>query len=451
LLFSYLSKTGTKVSVPTVGTKTCGQLQSMADDKALFPDECGQIQTVVLKTSDPCGCKEYGGGECESPAFSNNQKCNLCGGDKIIGDSDFIIPAGILTGAACIDVFDDNKYGAFASVCSQAQEIVQKYCKCTTLGKGVKQCIPLESDYCDMDDRCCAGSCKYLKSKGGFRCTERPGDEPPPNSAPGKPSSQCFSGDMKVQVEGIGSVKLQDINIGDNVLTARGKYETVYSFGHRNEYIMADYLQIRLEGKNEVLELSKEHMVFVKEGHAVPAATLKVGDSLQLLSHTSNDESAARIQSLKTVRRQGMYAPFTKSGTIVVNGVLASTFVGLQPTSEYLSLGSDQSAIAIPVSQQWLAHVFETPHRLAYRLGFVKEQYTRNGISIWVNLPFHFSKWLVRQNAMIMIMILIPSIGILSFLWCLEQHMLTTIVALSVILILKGMKRPSKHQGSVNQ
>jgi hypothetical protein len=95
-----------------------------------------------------------------------------------IGDPDRIIPTGILQGTKCIDAFDDGKYGALATVCGQAQNLIQSYCRCVAPGVYVKPCIPLESEYCDKSDssdRCCAGSCKYLKSKGGVSFTERPG------------------------------------------------------------------------------------------------------------------------------------------------------------------------------------------------------------------------------------------------------------------------------------
>merc|ERR1712232_702264 len=54
----------------------------------------------------------------------------------------------------------------------------------------------------------------------------------------------------------------------------------------------------------------------------------------------------------------GLYAPFTPSGTIMVNNVLVSSFIDLQlPTST--------------TTMQWLAHMGEFPHRvMCYYSGY---------------------------------------------------------------------------------
>ena len=150
----------------------------MVDGNELFPDECGQIQIKTLTTSDPCGCKDIDGSDFETKIPI--KQCNLCGGNKIIGDPDRVIDTGILEGATCIDVFDDNRFGTFVSVCSTAQDLVQKFCKCVNNGTAVNVCIPLEDRYCDRNDKsdvCCSGSCKYLKSKKLPRLAQQFGDD----------------------------------------------------------------------------------------------------------------------------------------------------------------------------------------------------------------------------------------------------------------------------------
>lgn len=413
-------------------------MQNLADSKGLFPDECGSLQSLTLATSDPCGCRDYDGTDCDPPGFTNTQTCNLCGGNKRIGDPDRIIPTGILQGAKCIDAFDDGKYGAFVTVCSQAQNLIQSYCRCVSPGVYVKPCIPLESEYCDRSDssdRCCAGSCKYLKSKGGYRCTERAGDTPPANYAPPKGGLvACFTGDMQVTTR-TGNVAMRDLALGDRVLTGAGTFEPIYSFGHKHDYISATFLQIHTD-RTSALEISKDHMVFTSKAHAVPASALKEGDALLL----PNGEFAS-IQSIRDVKREGMYAPFTLSGSVVVNGIVASSYVGLQDTSAYLRLGK---YLQTPLTLQWLAHVFESPHRLAFRLGFVEEQYTRQGVSHWVNFPFLAANWLMKQNSFVMVLIVLPLLAVFGFIWCLEQHLLTALVALSGILLLTRSKSLTK-------
>ena len=420
-----------------MGRPTCGQLQNLADDNVLFPDECGRIQTVTLATSDPCQCMDLDGSDCDPPGFTNTQTCNLCGGNsdniKRIGDPERIIMSGILTGTKCITAFDDNAYGAFNSVCSSAQSLVQEWCSCINIGQYYKQCISIEQDRCDPldnSDICCAGSCKYLNNKGGYRCTERNGDTPPVGYAPpGDARVSCFSGDMQVTTADKGNIAIQDLEVGDKVLTGANEFETVYSFGHRHETMKATYLQMHTD-QSSALELSADHMVFVQKNHAVPAASLREGDALLLPNgqHTT-------IQRIQVVTRYGAYAPFTFSGSVVVNGIVGSSYVSLQEKSEHLQLGE---SVSTPLTHQRLAHVFEAPHRLAYRLGFVNEQYAVNGVSQWVDLPHKFGKWLVQQNGAIMSLFVVPALAVFGFVWCLEQYLLTAVVLLGLLLVARS-------------
>ena len=188
--YSYMSNSNATITINGMGTRTCGDLQKLADTNDLTSAQCGAVQNITLETSDPCACLNFEGSDCEPPGFTNTQKCKLCGeghndddNNKRIGDVNRIIPGGILKNVRCIDAFDDNQYGMFTSVCPAVQLLVQEYCKCVSPGEdAVKQCIPMESQECnpkDDTDICCAGSCKYMNNKGGYRCTERPGDTPP--------------------------------------------------------------------------------------------------------------------------------------------------------------------------------------------------------------------------------------------------------------------------------
>jgi hypothetical protein len=432
-----MSNTNGRVSIPVIGSQTCGQLQNDADNNDIFPDDCGRIQTITLATSDPCQCKDFDGSDCDPPGFTNTQTCNLCGdGNKRIGDPDRIIQSGILTGTKCITAFDDNAYGAFNSVCSTAQTLIQQWCGCVDPGQSTKQCIALEQDRCspqDSDDVCCAGSCKYLNSKGGYRCTERNGDTPPASYAPPIAAAPafavCFSGDMQVTTADKGNIAMKDLEVGDKILTGANKFETVYSFGHRHETMKTTYLQIHTD-QSSPLELSADHMVFVQKNHAVPAASLKIGDAL-----LRPDGELTTIKRIHVVTRYGAYAPFTFSGSVVVNGIVGSSYVGLQGKSEYLQLGE---SLPTPLTLQWLAHAFEAPHRLAYRLGFVNEQYTAKGVSQWVDLPHKFGNWLVQQNGAMMSLFVVPAFAVFGFVWCLEQYLLTSVVLVGLLLVTRS-------------
>merc|ERR1711894_315841 len=107
------------------------------------------------------------------------------------------------------------------------------------------------------------------------------------------------------------------------------------------------------------------------------------------------------------------------SGTIVVNGIVASNYVSFQD-SEYLKIGSLQT----PISYHWLFHTFTSVHRLLVQMvGIVPETYTEEGISRFADMPHQVLSWSLRQNAMVLaalVSLILPVITITSLLeWAL--------------------------------
>merc|ERR1712071_498124 len=62
--------------------------------------------------------------------------------------------------------------------------------------------------------------------------------------------------------------------------------------------------------------------------YKVPAKALLVGDELLALQpdQTSRPLQAIRISKITTVIASGLYAPFTSSGTVFANNILASCY-----------------------------------------------------------------------------------------------------------------------------
>jgi len=207
----------------------------------------------------------------------------------------------------------------------------------------------------------------------------------------------CFPGNSLVEVKGKGLVSLDQLNVGDKVKVGNDSFDYVYSFGHKTHSGKFSYLQIKTTEKPHPLEISKNHMVFVvdiKTGkkHAVPASYVKVGDWLY-----TDVMTPAKVENIITVFREGAYAPFTMSGTIVVNGVLSSSYVSLQGTDTFL-IGS----VKTPLNMHVLSHFFTSPYRLLSRIGLsMKERYNEDGMSTWIDLPYNFSKYLLTQNHVI--------------------------------------------------
>jgi len=201
----------------------------------------------------------------------------------------------------------------------------------------------------------------------------------------------CFAGDATVDVQDQGSTQMKHLSIGDKVHVGKSQYEPVYSFGHHDAKASATFLKVQTSAATPLL-VSADHMVQVQSRGFVPASNLVQGD--KLVDGSTGDE--VLVKSIRTVSAKGVFAPFTPSGTIVVNGILASSFVALDSQPNLTILG-------VALSHQWIAHTFEFPHRLAchYLSQCPNETYTAKGISTWVALPLRASQWLLRQNIVV--------------------------------------------------
>ncbi len=242
-----------------------------------------------------------------------------------------------------------------------------------------------------------------------LRPTSKPTTAAPPTNKPPtvviniRPGT-CFSGANSVIVEGKGLVEMNNLQIGDKVKDASGNMVRVYSFGHYQQSSSTKYLQIYVKGLSRPLEVSNDHMIFVN-GTAVPAASLELGGKVDVVEPFKHE---AQVQKIHLVVRDGVYAPFTTSGTIMVSGVAVSSYVTLQENSSMLILGPWQS----PLSIHWLCHIFQTPHRLVcFVMGTDHcrkvETYTADGISNWAEMPYFLFRW-VQQNGMITTVVMVP-------------------------------------------
>lgn len=221
------------------------------------------------------------------------------------------------------------------------------------------------------------------------------------------PSGLCFSGANTVEVKGRGLVRMDTLTVGDSVRVKGGTFSKVYSFGHYDHNVPAEYLQIyfRTNENNNTkallppLEISERHMIFTRDGTSssvIPASMLKVGDSLVVVEGATSSSSTATVYKIVTnTKRKGAYAPFTISGDIVVSGVLASNYVSMMTNYD------DESGSMM----HWIAHVFKTPHRVLCSFDFTiceNEKYI-DGLSTWIYSPYHIARWVVIHQQYISI------------------------------------------------
>lgn len=213
----------------------------------------------------------------------------------------------------------------------------------------------------------------------------------------------CFSENTLVEEATRGSIPIAYVRIGDHILTSSdGIYEVVYSLGHYSPMIQTEY--VRIQVKANFLEVTSDHMIFTADSNAVAAKFLRPGDKILL----SGGDTAAIID-IQAIVGRGLFAPFTPSGKIVVNGIVASTFTDVDWPF---------------VSGQWVAHTFEAPHRWAvthFRLFDRFETHAANGMSNWVAGAAEVSFWIRKQHLLLQGIAYIVAVTILCIVSCLSN------------------------------
>mmetsp|Transcript_25229 Transcript_25229/g.38261 ORF Transcript_25229/g.38261 Transcript_25229/m.38261 type:complete len:655 (+) Transcript_25229:59-2023(+) len=248
----------------------------------------------------------------------------------------------------------------------------------------------------------CASCC-------GFECGNVPDGE---ETSIGGGFIACFSGNSLVEVKDRGLVRMTDLTIGDIVQVSHNIYEPIYSFGHKNAKVSAEFLQIDTDINSVPLELSADHMVMLANKRFVAASSLKEGDLL-----VTSSEEVIVVKSITSILRKGVFAPFTASGTIVVDGILASNYIAYHG-SEYMRIGH----IETPLSCQWMAHIFNSVHRLAFMANKI------------------FS-WILDQHFLVATALFFPAMAVVSATSVIEILLLNSTVTLSSCLILLIISR----------
>lgn len=131
--------------------------------------------------------------------------------------------------------------------------------------------------------------------------------------------AECFSGDGVVELENGMRKRMENVRIGDRVLTGDGKFSDVFMFTHKIQEGKFEFVEIKTASDN-VLKVTKGHYLYLN-GRLGAASSAKNGDVVRLANGRTS-----RIRSVKSVRSTGLYNPQTLDGDIVVNGVVASTY-----------------------------------------------------------------------------------------------------------------------------
>ena len=245
----------------------------------------------------------------------------------------------------------------------------------------------------------------------------------------------CFSGESTVRVAGKGQVAIRSVRIGDQVQVENGKFEPVYSFGHSDSSSYGTFLQLHLSNGKNVM-LSHDHLIFTAANsrYPIPASEITIGTEL-VDAHRLNTVFVKSITP--SVKAKGIFAPFTPSGTVVVDGILASSFVAMGASSSsppyIVSFGG-----LLGLSHQWLAHSFEFPHRVACyyykynsnndalsnqsnkiynRFNYCPAETYTHGVATQFITPLKVHAWFVQQHFLVRGILLV----MLAILFCVFQ------------------------------
>lgn len=136
---------------------------------------------------------------------------------------------------------------------------------------------------------------------------------------------QCFPADALVYTQDRGPIQMQYVRIGDRLLTysdsGQAMYDDVYMIGHKDTESFALFVSITTND-NQTIRLTSDHYIFVVRDHKmneIPSRDVEVGDGLVV-----DQAKVVSVMAISQVRSRGLFNPYTRTGRIVVDGILAS-------------------------------------------------------------------------------------------------------------------------------
>lgn len=144
--------------------------------------------------------------------------------------------------------------------------------------------------------------------------------------------TSCFPSDALVElapnVDGVVLKRRMDVlQVGDTIQTGPNTWAVVTMFTHRDPNATSDYVRLFTSAGADI-ELSLGQYIRLPSGALRAAAKVTIGDNLILAD--GNLTTVIRRELFHS--RRGLYNPQTMDGSIVVNGIVASTFTtAIQP------------------------------------------------------------------------------------------------------------------------
>jgi hypothetical protein len=135
----------------------------------------------------------------------------------------------------------------------------------------------------------------------------------------------CFPASSTIKLQLGGKRRMDQLQIGDYVQTPRG-YSRVFAFIHHLPKKTAEYIEF-----NEQLRLSGNHFLAANDrGTFKLARDVNEGDTIFV------DGRADKVESKKVVEDEGLYAPATFDGRMIVDGTLVSCYAAHGGGNNYI-------------------------------------------------------------------------------------------------------------------
>jgi len=204
-----------------------------------------------------------------------------------------------------------------------------------------------------------------------------------------EPVASCFPGDSIV-ITPTGKKSISRLEVGDKVLTVSRTgsllFEEIYLLGHKDSRSVGLFVQIHTDN-NATLRLTRDHQIpFTSQVDKAttygPAAGVRVGHYVRVVSDGSTAVSLSRVTAVEEVFAQGYFNPYTMGGNIVVDGVVASCH-----SSFVLDKLFDRVGISIPAGYQAVFGPLRVIFKAVGAKSFQNIQFLVDGIVEMVNHP----------------------------------------------------------------
>lgn len=149
----------------------------------------------------------------------------------------------------------------------------------------------------------------------------------------------CFTGDSTVQLATGETRQLTELRIGDKVLTMDSddqlKFSEVFMFLHRDEHLRREFIRIETENGYSVTA-TPSHLIYTWRTNgsnaidSTDSADFRFADHIRVgdyvLVNVNNTLEPRRVKQITREMHEGVFAPLTYDGTIVVNSIAASCY-----------------------------------------------------------------------------------------------------------------------------